>query len=223
MIAAIPGCVCQCVRAAVVWCWTLHLQLAEGDSGDGLLSPWIMDADIWPRSHLHRWHGGATHRRSELFHVVSRNRTSDSFIWQLCYRRRLLFRSSVRSEHRCHRTEHFFSFKYQTGQVLIFSNGKQKAGGQTEENCRQINRPNQDLFVSGNHLLPNTFLTEESIDQEDGELTDLKVFHYQTVLMRFTVKLCLTTWVKDEPWLFHVKFSNPVKPSNQAKNNTEIN
>lgn len=101
--------------------------------------------------------------------------------------------SPVRSAHRCHRTEHFSSFKYQAGQVLIFPDGKQKAGGQIEEKCRQKKRPNQDRFVPGNQFLPSAFFLEESIDQEDGELTDLKVFYYQTVLMRFTVKLCLTT------------------------------
>lgn len=77
-----------------------------------------------------------------------------------------------------------FLLKYQTGQVLIFSDGKQKPGGQPEEKCRQKRRPNQDLFVPGNHLLPDAFFLEECIDQEDGELTDLKVFYYQTVLMR---------------------------------------
>lgn len=87
----------------------------------------------------------------------------------------------VQSDLRIGATEHFFSFKYQTGQVLIFSDGKQKAGGQMEERCRQKKRPNQDLFVPGNQFLPNAFFLEESIDQEDGELTDLKVFHYQTV------------------------------------------
>lgn len=80
VIAAIPGCVCQCVRFAVVWCWTLHLQPADGYCGDGLLSPWLMDAGIWSRSHVHRRHAGAAHSRGELCRVVSQKGTSDGFI-----------------------------------------------------------------------------------------------------------------------------------------------
>lgn len=63
----------------------------------------------------------------------------------------------------------------QKSQALIFSDGKLKSGGQMEEKCRQKKRPNQELLVPGNHFLPDTFFLDESIDQEDGELTGLEV------------------------------------------------
>lgn len=44
-----------------------------------------------------------------------------------------------------------------------------------EEKCRQKKRPNQELLVPGNHFWPDTFFLDESIDQEDGELTGLEV------------------------------------------------
>lgn len=63
----------------------------------------------------------------------------------------------------------------QKSQALIFSDGKLKAGGQMEDKCRQKKRPNQELLVPGNHFLPDTLFLDESIDQEDGELTGLEV------------------------------------------------
>lgn len=63
----------------------------------------------------------------------------------------------------------------QKSQALIFSDGKLKTGGQMEDKCRQKKRPNQELLVPGNHFLPDTFFLDESIDQEDGELTGLEV------------------------------------------------
>lgn len=93
--------------------------------------------------------------------------------------------------------KHVLSSEYQKGQVLMFSDGKPKAGGQAEEKCRQKKRPNQDLLVPENHFMPDTFFLEESIDQEDGELTDFEVLNYQTLLIRFTDNICLTAWVKN--------------------------
>ncbi|XP_029702607.1 cilia- and flagella-associated protein 70 isoform X2 [Takifugu rubripes] len=65
-------------------------------------------------------------------------------------------------------------------QALIFSDGKLKAGRQMEEKCRQKKRPNQELLVPGNHFLPDTFFLDESIDQEDGELTGLEDQTFRT-------------------------------------------
>ncbi|XP_029981213.1 cilia- and flagella-associated protein 70 [Sphaeramia orbicularis] len=62
-------------------------------------------------------------------------------------------------------------------QILLFSNGGLKAGGQREERGRQKRRPHQTLLVPGNMFLPGAYFQAESIEQEDGELTgsqDLK-------------------------------------------------
>ncbi|XP_068581049.1 cilia- and flagella-associated protein 70 isoform X2 [Cebidichthys violaceus] len=59
----------------------------------------------------------------------------------------------------------------QTDQVLLFCEGRLKAGGQREQNGRQRKRPHQDLLVPGNLFLPAAFLQEEPVEQEDGELT----------------------------------------------------
>ncbi|KAM9764632.1 cilia- and flagella-associated protein 70 [Menidia menidia] len=57
-------------------------------------------------------------------------------------------------------------------QVLVFCEGKLKAGGQREERGRQKKRPHQTTLVPGNHFLPGTFFQAEPVEQEDGELTD---------------------------------------------------
>ncbi|KAM9861139.1 cilia- and flagella-associated protein 70-like [Aulostomus maculatus] len=59
-------------------------------------------------------------------------------------------------------------------QVLVFSEGQLKAGGQREHTCRQKKRPHQARLAPENHFLPGTFFQEEPIDKEDGELTSLK-------------------------------------------------
>ncbi|XP_037603094.1 cilia- and flagella-associated protein 70 isoform X2 [Sebastes umbrosus] len=62
----------------------------------------------------------------------------------------------------------------QKEQVLMFSEGQLKAGGQREEMCRQRKSPHQALLVPGNHYLPGAFFQPEPIEQEDGELTGLE-------------------------------------------------
>ncbi|XP_070822382.1 cilia- and flagella-associated protein 70 [Chaetodon trifascialis] len=59
-------------------------------------------------------------------------------------------------------------------QVLMFCEGRMKAGGQKEERGRQRKRPHQALLVPGNHFWPAAFFQEEPIEQEDGELTGLE-------------------------------------------------
>ncbi|XP_068614939.1 cilia- and flagella-associated protein 70-like, partial [Brachionichthys hirsutus] len=59
-------------------------------------------------------------------------------------------------------------------QLLVFGEGKLKAGSQREERCRQKKRPHQAKLVPRNHFLPGVFFQAESIEEEDGELTSLK-------------------------------------------------
>lgn len=69
----------------------------------------------------------------------------------------------------------YYSSEYQKDQLLVFCEGKLKAGGQREERGRQRKRPHQALLVPGNHFLPDAFFQVEPIEQEDGELTGLEV------------------------------------------------
>ncbi|XP_031704683.1 cilia- and flagella-associated protein 70 [Anarrhichthys ocellatus] len=62
----------------------------------------------------------------------------------------------------------------QKDQVLLFCEGKLKAGGQREQDGRQRKWPHQALLVPGNLFLPAAFLQEEPMEQEDGELTGLQ-------------------------------------------------
>ncbi|XP_047435842.1 cilia- and flagella-associated protein 70 [Mugil cephalus] len=59
-------------------------------------------------------------------------------------------------------------------QVLVFSEGHLKSGGQRELKGRQKKRPHQATLVPGNHYLPGVFFQPESIEEEVGELTDLE-------------------------------------------------
>ncbi|XP_023187676.1 cilia- and flagella-associated protein 70 isoform X2 [Xiphophorus maculatus] len=59
-------------------------------------------------------------------------------------------------------------------QVLMFSEGHLKPGGQREGKCRRKRRPLQTLLVPGNQFLPGSFCQPEPIDHEDGELTGLE-------------------------------------------------
>lgn len=137
-----------------------------------------MDAAVRPKSHLHRCHGGATHRRSESFFIYgSFTEWTELLFYQTAHQDDWDYSSESRS---CpvrwsHRITINTPSLNQKSQALIFSDGKLKAGGQIEEKCRQKKRPNQELLVPGNHFLPDTFFLDESIDQEDGELTDLEV------------------------------------------------
>ncbi|XP_042342588.1 cilia- and flagella-associated protein 70 [Plectropomus leopardus] len=59
-------------------------------------------------------------------------------------------------------------------QVLVFSDGQLKAGGQREKKGRQKKRPHHALLVPANRFLPDAFCQAEPIQQEDGELTALQ-------------------------------------------------
>ncbi|XP_061570368.1 cilia- and flagella-associated protein 70-like [Cololabis saira] len=59
-------------------------------------------------------------------------------------------------------------------QVLVFSDGQLKAGGQREDKGRQKKRPHWAKLVPGNHFLNETFFQPEPIGEEDGELTGLE-------------------------------------------------
>ncbi|KAF7655407.1 hypothetical protein LDENG_00056190 [Lucifuga dentata] len=59
----------------------------------------------------------------------------------------------------------------ETDQVLLFSDGQLKAGGQKEAEGRQKKRPNCALLAPGNHFLPGTSFHAEPVELEDGELT----------------------------------------------------
>ncbi|KAG7242632.1 hypothetical protein INR49_020005, partial [Caranx melampygus] len=62
----------------------------------------------------------------------------------------------------------------QKDQVLLFSEGQLKAGGQREESGRQRKRPHQALLVPGNHFIPGAFFQAEPNEEEDGQLTGLE-------------------------------------------------
>ncbi|KAK9542292.1 hypothetical protein VZT92_000167 [Zoarces viviparus] len=62
----------------------------------------------------------------------------------------------------------------QKDQVLLFCEGKLKAGGQREQDGRQRKWPHQATLVPANLFLPAALLQEEPVEQEDGELTGLK-------------------------------------------------
>ncbi|XP_054892965.1 cilia- and flagella-associated protein 70 isoform X2 [Poeciliopsis prolifica] len=64
-------------------------------------------------------------------------------------------------------------------QVLMFSEGHLKPGGQREGKGRRKRRPLQTLLVPGNQFLPGSFCQPEPIDHEDGELND-----YEDLLFR---------------------------------------
>ncbi|KAM4542053.1 cilia- and flagella-associated protein 70-like isoform 3-T3 [Odontesthes bonariensis] len=59
-------------------------------------------------------------------------------------------------------------------QVLVFSEGHLKAGGQREVKGRQRKRPHQATLAPGNHFLSGTLFQAESFEQENGELTGLE-------------------------------------------------
>ncbi|XP_076012089.1 cilia- and flagella-associated protein 70-like [Genypterus blacodes] len=59
-------------------------------------------------------------------------------------------------------------------QVLLFSDGELKAGGQREAEGRQRKRPHRALLMLGNHFLSGTSFQAESVKLENGELTGLE-------------------------------------------------
>jgi len=69
----------------------------------------------------------------------------------------------------------YYSSVSQQDQVLVFSEGQLKAGGQREVKGRQRKRPHQATLAPGNHFLPGTLFQAESVEQENGELTGLEV------------------------------------------------
>lgn len=223
VIAAIPGCVRQCVRFAVVWCWTLYLQPAEGDSGDSLLAAWLMGADIWPRSHVHRWHGGATHGRSELFHVVWQNGTSDSFIRPVCSSRRLWFSISALSSQICASVPQNTFSPLNTRQVRCWYSlmGSKRQGVRRRRSADRKRDQIKTFLSPGTNSCLTHFSWKSPSTRKMASWLTWRYF----ITRLFDVIYCLTTWVKDEQRLFYVKCSYPVKPSSQGNNNnnSEIN
>lgn len=68
-----------------------------------------------------------------------------------------------------------YSSDSQKDQVLLFSEGQLKAGGQREESGRQKKRPHHALLVPGNHFVSGAFFQAEPIEEEDGQLTGSEV------------------------------------------------
>ncbi|XP_034016123.1 cilia- and flagella-associated protein 70-like isoform X2 [Thalassophryne amazonica] len=65
-------------------------------------------------------------------------------------------------------------------QVLTFSDGELRAGGQREAEGRQKKRPHRALLAPGNHVLPGTFIQTVPIEEEDGELTGPEDVEFRT-------------------------------------------
>lgn len=63
----------------------------------------------------------------------------------------------------------------QKDQMLVFCEGQLKPGGQREDSGRQKRRPHQALLLPANHFLPGAFFQAETIEQENGELTESEV------------------------------------------------
>ncbi|KAM8877324.1 cilia- and flagella-associated protein 70-like isoform 1-T1 [Synchiropus picturatus] len=78
-------------------------------------------------------------------------------------------------------------------QVLVFSDGKQEAGGQKEAEGRQKKRPRQDQLVPGNRFLPNTVIQTDAVDHEDVELASLEAQEFRREAELMKDRVCWDT------------------------------
>ncbi|KAM9816916.1 cilia- and flagella-associated protein 70 [Neosynchiropus ocellatus] len=79
------------------------------------------------------------------------------------------------------------------GQVLVFSDGKQKAGGQKEAEGRQKKRPPQALLSPENRVLPDTIIQTDDIDHEDAELACLEAQEFRREAELMKDRVCWDT------------------------------
>lgn len=98
-------------------------------------------------------------------------------------------------------------YKRQKDQLMVFCDGKLKAGGQREERGRQKKRPHQAVLFPGNYFLPDAFFQAEPIEQEDGELTSLEVTaNAACSFCQFCQLACLVALIDFAVW--HITITN---------------